>query len=81
MMGITEFSFDKNGSPVGYENSGSSFIKKALKNFPEKKYIGKFPNGNAEMYRISSESILVIWKDAEGKYSAAGLVSTEFGKS
>lgn len=81
MKGVTEFSFDKNGSPVGYENSGGSFVRKALKNFSEKKYIGKFPNGNAEMYRISSESILVIWKDAEGNYSAARLISTEFGKS
>lgn len=74
MKGVTEFAFDENGAAVGYEASDNSTVKKALKNFSEKKYIGKFPNGNAKMYRISDSGILVIWKDDDEKYSAAGLI-------
>lgn len=74
MKGVTEFAFDENGAAVGYEASDNSAVKKALKNFSEKKYIGKFPNGNAKMYRISDSAILVIWKDADEKYSAARLI-------
>lgn len=74
MKGVTEFAFDENGAAVGYEASDNSAVKKALKNFSEKKYIGKFPDGNAKMYRISDNSILVIWKDQDGSYSAARLI-------
>ena len=63
MKGVTGFSFNENDA-----------VNKALKNFPEKKYIGKFPNGNAKMYRISDSAILVIWKDADESYSSAGLI-------
>lgn len=74
MKGVTEFAFDENGAARGYEASDNSAVKKALKNFSEKKYIGKFPDGNAKMYRISDSAILVIWKDADETYSAAGLI-------
>lgn len=74
MKGVTEFVFDENGAARGYEASDNSAVKKALKNFSEKKYIGEFPNGNAKMYRISDSTILVIWKDADETYSAAGLI-------
>lgn len=74
MKGVTEFAFDENGAAVGYEASDNSTATKALKNFSEKKYIGKFPNGNAKMYRISDSGILVIWKDDDETYSAAGLI-------
>lgn len=74
MKGVTEFVFDENGAARGYEASDNSAVKKALKNFSEKKYIGEFPNGNAKMYRISDSAILVIWKDADETYSAAGLI-------
>lgn len=63
MKGVTGFSFNEN-----------DVVNKALKNFPEKKYIGKFPDGNAKMYRISDSAILVIWKDADESYYSAGLI-------
>lgn len=74
MKGVTEFVFDENGAARGYEASDNSAVKKALKNFSEKKYIGEIPNGNAKMYRISDSTILVIWKEADETYSAAGLI-------
>lgn len=74
MKGVTEFFIDEKGAALGYEASDNSAVKKALKSFSDKKYIGKFPNGNANMYRISDSSILVIWKDSDETYFAARLI-------
>lgn len=83
MNGVTEFIIDEKGIVSGYENIDNSAISKALKKLSEKNYIGKFPNGNAKMYRNSDGSILVIWKNTDDNaldvsndnlYSAARLV-------